>query len=151
MVSCCCSLTWRCLSLKKMIRYKYKFETHQVFSLKFDDREVSSFHCAKSAPVDFYDCQGNRIRNSANKATVKKSMVTYVERAGGIKLRHETSAFTVKPRGLRFRCKFSAPLSAQPSQQQHMCKSASLLSTSTDCWVPSGGLALPTQYYCLLS
>ena len=98
--------------------YKHKFETHQVFSLKFDDREVSSFQCAKSAPVDFYDCQGNRIRNSANKATVKKSMVTYVERAGGIKLRHETSAFTVKPRGLRFRCKFSAPLSAQPSQQQ---------------------------------
>ena len=88
-----------------------------MFSLKFDDREVSSFHCAKSALVDFYDCQGNRIRNSANKATVKKSMVTYVERAGGIKLRHETSAFTVKPRGLRFRCKFSAPLSAQPSQQ----------------------------------
>ena len=97
--------------------YKYKFKTHQVFWLKFDDREVSSFHCAKSAPVDFYDFQGNRIRNSANKATVKKSMVTYVERAGGIKLRHETSAFTVKPRGLRFRCKFSAPLSAQPSQE----------------------------------
>jgi hypothetical protein len=44
--------------------------------LKLDDREVCSFHCAKSAPVDFYDCQGNRIRNSANKATVKKSMVT---------------------------------------------------------------------------
>ena len=54
-----------------------------MFSLKFDDREVSSFHCAKSAPVDFYDCQGNRIRNSANKATVKKSMVTYVERRAG--------------------------------------------------------------------
>ena len=50
--------------------------------MKFEDREVrSSFHCAKSAPVDFYDCQGNRIRNSANKATVKKSMVTYVERS----------------------------------------------------------------------
>ena len=64
--------------------YKHKFKTHQVFWLKFDDREVrSSFHCAKSAPVDFYDCQGNRIRNSANKATVKKSMVTYVERRAG--------------------------------------------------------------------